>query len=145
MTTGTAGTGARDVMMPVKQVLAYTLNYSTTGASSGVAIGIVPAGAVIQSWRVTVETTFNAGTTNPITIGTTATGTEIMAAASITNYNTSSNTVGVYTGSPAAAGGWAKTTADTTVYTAYIPTGTASSTGKAHIVIEYVSMTACNA
>ena len=140
MATGTAGTAARDVMMPVKQVLAYTLNFDTTGASSGVAIGIVPLGAVIQNWRVTVETLFNAGTTNPITIGTTATGAEVAASASIT-----SGTAGVYTGSPAAAGGWKKQTADQTIYTSYIPTGTAATTGKAHIVVEYVSMTAANA
>lgn len=145
MATGTAGTAARDVMMPVVQTLAYTLNYSTTGASSGVAIGILPAGAVIQSWRVVVETTFNAGTTNPITIGTTATGAEVMAAASITNYNTASNTVGVYTGSPAAAGGWAKFSSDATIYTAYIPTGTAATTGVARIFVTYVSMNAANA
>lgn len=145
MATGTAGSSAREVMMPVVQTLAYTLNYGATGASSGILIGKIPTNSVIQSWRVTVETAFNAGTTNPITIGTTGTGTDIMAAASITNYNTSSNTVGVYTGSPAAAGGWAITTADTSVYVAYIPTGTAASTGKAHVVINYVSMVANNA
>ncbi len=145
MTTGTAGTNARDVMQPVVQTLAYTLNYNTTGAASGVAIGTIPAGAVIQSWRVVVETTFNAGTTNPITIGITATGAEVMAAASITNYNTSSNTVGVYTGSAAAAGGWAKMSADQAIYTAYIPTGAAATTGVARIFVTYVSMNACNA
>jgi hypothetical protein len=127
-------------MMPVKQVLAYTLNFDTTGASSGVAIGIVPLGAVIQNWRVNVETLFNAGTTNPITIGITATGSEIAASGSIT-----SGTAGVYTGSPAATGGWSKQTADKTIYTSYIPTGTAATTGKAHIVVEYVSWTAANA
>ncbi len=145
MTTGTAGSGARDVMMPVKQTLAYTLNYNTTGASSGVKIGTLPANSVIQNWRVTVETAFNAGTTNPITIGITATGTEIMAAASITNYNTSSNTAGVYTGSAAASGGWSMMTADQAIYVAYIPTGTAATTGVARITIEYVSFNACNA
>ena len=140
MATGTAGSAARDVMMPVQQVLAYTLNFDTTGASSGVAIGTIPTGAVIQSWRVNVETLFNAGTTNPITIGTTATGAEIAASASIT-----SGTAGVYTGSPAASGGWSKQTADKVIYTSYIPTGTAATTGKAHIFVTYVSMTSANA
>lgn len=140
MATGTAGTNARDVLMPVIQVLAFTLNFDTTGASSGVAIGTLPAGAVIQSWRATVETAFNAGSTNPITIGTTATGAEVAASASIT-----SGTAGVYTGSPAAAGGWKKQTADQAIYASYIPTGTAATTGKAHITVMYVSMNAANA
>jgi hypothetical protein len=139
MATGTAGASARDVMMPVKQVITKTINYNDTGIASGVVIGTLPIGAVIQNWRATVETLFNAGSTNPITIGTTATGAEVAASASIT-----SGTAGVYTGSPAAAGGWAKTTANTPIYTAYIQTGTAASTGKAHIVVEYVSLVSTN-
>ncbi len=133
MATGTVGTSARDVKMPVSQVISFVLNYNTTGASTGVQIGIIPANAVIQSWRATVETAFNAGSTNPITIGTTATGAEIAAAASIT-----SATPGAYTGSPAAAAGWKQQTADTPVYVAYIPTGTAAGTGKAIVVIHYI-------
>lgn len=139
MTTGVVGTGARDVMMPVVQTLAYVLNFNTTGASSGVQIGTIPANAVIVRWNVNVETLFNAGTTNPITIGTTATGAEIAASASIT-----SGTAGVYTGTPAAAGGWKQQTADQAVYTSYIPTGTAATTGKAIITVTYVSLVATN-
>lgn len=140
MATGTAGTNARDVMMPVTQHLAYVLNFNTTGAASGVQIGTIPANAVIQSWRVTVTTAFNAGTTNPITVGTTATGEEVAAAASIT-----SGTAGVYTGSAAAAGGWAIQTADKPIYVSYIPTGNAATTGKAVISVSYISLPACNA
>jgi hypothetical protein len=139
MATDSAGGGARDVMMPVKQVITRTINYNTTGIASGVVIGTLPVGAVIQNWRVTVETLFNAGSTNPITIGTTATGAECAASASIT-----SGTAGVYTGSPAATAAWSKTTAQTPIYTAYIQTGTAATTGKAHIVVEYVSMVSTN-
>lgn len=139
MTTGTAGTNARDVMMPVVQTLAYVLNFNTTGATSGVAIGIIPANAVVTRWNVTVETAFNAGTTNPITLGTTATGAEVAASASIT-----SGTAGVYTGTPAAAAGWKQQTADQTLYTSYIPTGTAATTGKAIITVNYVSLVATN-
>jgi len=133
MATGVLATAARDVKMPVSQVISYVLNYNTTGASSGVKIGTIPANAVVQSWRATVETAFNAGTTNPITIGTTATGAEIAAAASIT-----SGTAGSYTGSPAAAAGWKQQTADQAVYCSYIPTGAAASAGKAIIVLHYI-------
>lgn len=140
MATGTAGTNARDVMIPVQQVIAFVLNYNTTGAASGVQIGTIPANAVIQNWRVNVETAFNAGTTNPITIGTGATGEQVAAAASIT-----SGTAGVYTGSPAAAAGWKQQTADQALYASYIPTGTAASAGKAIITVSYVSLVSANA
>ena len=133
MPTGVVGTSARDVKQPVQQVISYTLNFNTTGAASGVRIGTIPMNAVIQSWRVTVETLFNAGTTNPITIGTTATGAEIAASASIT-----SGTAGVYTGSPAAAAGWRAQTADQGIFTSYIPTGTTATTGVARIVVSYI-------
>lgn len=134
MATGTAGTTARDLKMPVSHVISYDLAYNTTGASSGVKIGTLPANAVIHAWRVIIETAFNAGTTNPITIGTTATGAEVAASASIT-----SATPGVYTGSAAAASGWKKQTADTALYVAYIPTGTAATTGVARVHITYAN------
>lgn len=140
MATGTAGTNARDVMMPVTQHLAFVLNYNTTGASSGIQIGTIPANAVILSWRTRVLTAFNAGTTNPITIGITATGAEIAASASVT-----SGTAGDYTGAPAASGGWAQFSSDQAVYTSYIPTGTAATAGKAIVTISYISLPACNA
>ena len=136
------GSGAREVMLPVTQTLALILNYNTYGASSGVKVGILPANSIILAWHVRVLTAFNAGTTNPITIGTTATGAQVMAAASITGYNTSANTVGYYVGYPVTSTGWAQFSSDQTIYTSYIPTGTAATAGKAVIVIEYASLVA---
>ena len=71
MATGTAGSAARDVMMPVKQTLAYTLNFDTTGASSGVAIGTIPAGSVLVKpiSGVSVSVAFNGNSTNTLDIG----------------------------------------------------------------------------
>ena len=140
MATGTAGSSARDVKMPVTQTLAFQLAYNTTGASSGVQIGTIPANAVILRWVARVTTAFNAGTTNPITVGITATGAEIAASASIT-----SGTAGNYTGAPAASGGWAKMSADQAVYCSYIPTGTAASAGAAVIIVEYMTTDNANA
>lgn len=134
MATGTAGSAARDVKSPVTQVITYTLNFNTSGASSGVKLGTVPAGAIVLRWTARVLTAFNAGSTNPITIGVTATGAEIAASSSIT-----SGTAGNYTGGPAAAGGWAAFSADQALYASYIPTGTTVTTGKAIITIEFVN------
>jgi hypothetical protein len=138
MATGTAGTTARSIRMPVTQHLAFTLAFGNAAAPTGILIGTLPSNAVIQSWRAIVTTAFNAATTNPITIGTTATGSEVAAAASIT-----SGTAGVYTGSPAAAAGWAPMATDKPIYVAYIPTGTAATTGSAVIFISYVNLDDC--
>lgn len=134
MATGTAGSSARDVKMPVLQVISYDLAYNTTGATTGVKIGTIPQNSVILQWGVTVETLFNAGTTNPIQIGITGTGGEVAASGSIT-----SGTAGVYQGKPAAAGGWKKQTADTALYVSYIPTGTAATTGVARVSVWYIN------
>lgn len=135
-----AGSSARDVMMPVTQTIARILNFDTQGASDGLVVGILPANSIILNWHVRVLTAFNAGTTNPITIGTTATGAQVMAAASITNYNTASNSTGYYFGGPVNSTGWAQFSTDTTIYMAYVSTGTAATTGKAVIVVEYCSL-----
>jgi len=129
-------------MLPVTQTIATILNYSDSAASSGIKVGIVPANSVILNWHVRVLTAFNAATTNPITIGTTATGGEVMAAAAITGYDTASNTAGYYFGAPVTSTGWAQFSADQTIYTSYIPTGTAATAGKSVIVVEYVSLAA---
>lgn len=134
MATGTAGTTARTLRSPVVHTFYYLLNYNTTGASTGLQIGTLPAGAMIVGWNVHILTAFNAGSTNPITIGTTATGAEIVASASIT-----SGTLGAYgTANVAAAAARGPLAADTPFYTAYIPTGTAPSAGVAHITLSYV-------
>jgi hypothetical protein len=134
MATGTAGTSARSLRSPVVHSITYQLAYNTTGASSGVQIGTLPAGALIIGWNAHITTLFNAGTTNPITIGTTATGNEIAASGSIT-----SGTAGAYSSANVnAAGARGILAADTPIYTAYIPTGTAASTGAAVLSVTYV-------
>lgn len=132
MPTNTAGTAARDLMLPVTQAISISLAFNTSGASSGVKIGTIPSGAIILRWTARILTAFNAGSTNPITIGTTATGAQVAASASIT-----SGTAGNYTGAPANSTGWAAFAADQDIFTAYIPTGTAASAGSAIITVEY--------
>lgn len=133
MATGTAGTTARDLNMQVKHTIARTLAYNTAGAATGVVVGAIPAGAIVTCWNVHVTTAFNAGTTNPIAIGTTGTGADVAAAASIT-----SATAGAYSSANvAAAGARGALPSDTTIYVSYIPTGTAATTGAAVVVVEY--------
>lgn len=135
MPTGTAGTAARNVMSPVVQTINTSLAYNTTGAATGILVGTLPAGAMLTGWAVHVTTAFNAGSTNPIAIGTTGTGTDVVPAASIT-----SGTAGVYGTKIIGSGARGRLAADTAIYVNYIPTGTAASTGAAVVAIEYIVM-----
>jgi hypothetical protein len=88
---------------------------------------------MITGWNAHITTAFNAGTTNPIAIGTTGTGVDVVAAASIT-----SGTAGAYGNSNvAAAGARGALAADTPIYVSYIPTGTAPTTGAAVVMVEF--------
>ena len=83
-------------------------------------------------------TAFNAGSTNPVTIGTSTTATELVAASGA-NASISTGSTG-YANLTAAAGlGVAATSdADHDLYVKYAPTGTAATAGKLTCVIEFV-------
>jgi hypothetical protein len=113
--------------------LRYELTYADAGLSTGVKIGTLPKTAQITDIVVLIGTAFNAGTTNPLTIGTTPTGVDIAAAT-----DTVSGTLGakrITTGLAAAA--VTQPTGDVPLYAAYIPTGTAATAGTAVISIMY--------
>lgn len=101
------------------------VNYNDPGISAGVFVGTLPAGAMIVSQNVRVNTAFNAGTTNALNVGTTAGGTQLFTDA-------------------ATAGARAPTIAnlsfavDTDFYVQYAQTGGAATAGQADIVIGFV-------
>lgn len=100
-------------------------------ASPGIPIGAMPAGAIPGGAVVTIETAFNAGTTNVMNIGSVASSAGLAGNAAIlagaTGYKP--GLTGALTGLPLAA--------DTIFYALYAPTGTAATTGKAHIILPY--------
>lgn len=100
------------------------VNYNDAGIASGVAFATLPAGAMIVSQNVRVNTAFNAGTTNALNVGTTAGGTQVF---------TDAATAGAR--SPAIAN--LSFAADTDLYVAYAQTGAAATAGQADIVIGY--------
>jgi hypothetical protein len=53
------------------------VNFNDVGIAAGVLFGTLPAGAMLVQLNVRVNTAFNAGTTNALNVGTTATGTQI--------------------------------------------------------------------
>ncbi|MDR3487092.1 MAG: hypothetical protein P4M05_19570 [Bradyrhizobium sp.] len=131
---------------PHEQVVAYyrfTLNYNDQLQGSARQFGALPANAYILAIDADVTTAFNAGTTNPITIGATTTSANEIVASGIT-----SGTPGIYHLTSAAGLGVAVTGNSTyyqalggssvvPLYVLYKPTGTAATTGSVTVVIEY--------
>jgi hypothetical protein len=100
-------------------------------ATNGVPIGALEAGTIPLGCDVTIETAFNAGTTNTLDIGTAATPAGLAATASVLPAATGfkQNLAGTLSGIPLGA--------NTIVYAKYAQTGTAATTGKAHIVLKF--------
>ena len=122
-----------------------TVNFNDPRISSGVWFDTLPASAYILSIDAYVTTAFNAGTTNLLSIGATATGTDFVATTGA-NASVTLASTGVQHLSSAAGLGLAAT-ANTSLQTAlgsgvplyirYQQTGTAATAGVVTVVIEY--------
>jgi hypothetical protein len=114
---------------PVEAIYAV-VNYNDAGIDSGVAIGTMPEGAKILMTHVNIQTVFNAATTNNLTIGVSALGSELAANTdSVAGVAGLKSIVRGHTQNPLGA--------DRTIYARYAQTGAAATTGKAYIVILY--------
>lgn len=134
MPTGTAGSPARKIHQQVVETISQDINYNDTGATTGIATGKwLPAGAIIVGTDVNIQTTFNAQTTNVLTIG--------------TNGTTANNIVATVTASAVATvqnllptgTALGKLSADAQVYVKYTQTGTAATAGAGTFMIKYIS------
>jgi hypothetical protein len=146
MATNTAGSQARQDPRQVSNTIRFEFNFSGSvgGIVQGVGkqIGVLPAGAYITLVQLEIVTAFNAGTTNPITVGSNASSwNNIMAAGDNTP-----GTPGVYAPALAATkfgrgvtgyvpGGSAG--ADTPIFLMYAPTGAAATTGVGVFLLEF--------
>lgn len=101
------------------------VNYNDAGIGAGVVFCTMPAGAMIVSQNVRVNTAFNAGTSNALNVGTTALGTQVF---------TDAATAGAR--SPAIAN--LSFAVDTDLFVSYAQTGTVATAGQADIVLGYV-------
>ena len=93
----------------------------------------IPAGAVITRVWAEILTAFNGGTTNVLTVGVTGTQEKYLAAADIAEGTP---------GASAAKGPYAAEAAAVTVKAFYSQTGTAATTGKARIFVEFTRLAA---
>lgn len=106
-----------------------------TGLSAGIKIGTLPARAFIHSIAWHLEVSFNSVTTDTLQLGTTATGTNILAATSVhgaTGYQAFASAAGL--GFGATSG-----TSDVDVYTQWAQTGGAGTAGSVTVVIAYIT------
>lgn len=138
MATGTAQVvpGARQDPRQVLNTLKRTLNFNDPDIAKAPFDNALPMGAFVTRVFCEIVTAFNAGTTNPITVGTNSTTyNNLLASGDITGA-----TPAVYmisAASTAKLGRAFAAAADVIPYATYIPTGTAATTGQAVIVIEY--------
>ena len=101
------------------------VNWNDPGIAAGVFVGTFPAGAMIVTQNVRVNTAFNAATTNALNVGTTAGGTQLF---------TDAATAGARSPTIAAL----SFVTDTDFYVQYAQTGTAATAGQADIAIGFI-------
>lgn len=101
------------------------------GSGNGIPIGALEAGTIPLYCHVTIETAFNAATTNVFVVGTVDDDDGFAQAAGTLSGATGfkGNLTGALTGIPLAA--------DKVVYVKYTQTGTAATTGKAEVVMTF--------
>lgn len=134
MPTGTAGGPGRRGHLQVVDVICQDITFNDTGAATGIATGKwLPAGGIILSTDVSVNTAFNAQTTNVLTIGLNGTTANNIVA-------TVAATAGLVLNLAPTGTALGKLTADTQVYVKYTQTGTAATTGNATFIIKYVGV-----
>lgn len=134
MATGTAGTTARQSSLQAVHYLRIGVTYSDAGISSGVGKQYLPANAVVVGTDVFINTTFNAQTTNVLTVGTNGTTANNLVASGDVDETTAALTQNIKPTSTALG----PITADAQVWVKYTQTGTAATQGAATIVIKYV-------
>jgi len=110
---------------------AVTTTFAYTNATA-VTIATIPAGAQIVDINIDVTTAFNAGTTNTVTVGTSASAAAYVTSTSVGSAGRASvASTGVYSA-------WANTgTSDVSATITYSQTGTAASAGAARVTIVY--------
>jgi len=134
MATNVPGNTARDNYEQQVSFFRKTLNFAdAAAAANGIAIGFIPAGAMIKTSSVDVSQAFNAGTTNDITVGTNATAYDNI----LTTAQIAAGTVGVKRGLPPTLR-VDQVTAPTQVFLKTNLTGTAATAGQVTIVVEFI-------
>jgi hypothetical protein len=120
---------ARENYLGHESQLYSEVAFNTPNVATGFLIGVIPAFSARKNLTISVESTFNAATTNVFTVGTSTTATEwadatlVSSGANIDTYVTDTS--------------YGFSTSDVSVYAKYTQSGTAATAGKAHVWVEY--------
>lgn len=106
------------------------VNFNDPGIASGVVIGRLPANAQITQALARVRTTFNAGTTNVLTVGTNASSYDNI-------FGTADIAEGAAGNNAAPVANLQEALTETDVFVKYTQAGTAATQGRAVIHIAY--------
>ncbi len=132
MVTNTPGSWGRQDPRNVCNQLRYRFTFADPGLAVGVQIGVLPQNAFITGQWMEIVTAFNAGGTNPISVGTVgAAYNNIVAAADV-----NPALAGVYP-STRAVGRALTAAAEVLPVAKYTQTGTAATQGQAITVIGF--------
>jgi hypothetical protein len=120
------------------------VNFSDPGLSTGVCFAAIPLGSYILKSEAEIVTAFNAGTTNPLSLGTTTAANELLQSGDITAAtpavytNTRGNGRSLTQTATAAVSGVVVAEGGIGLFVKYAPTGTAATTGQAVLVVQYI-------
>jgi hypothetical protein len=119
--------------------LRATINFNDNSIGNGVWAFTLPANAYVLTVDLDVTTAFNATTTNNLTIGATATGTDFLASTSITSAGIQHMTTAAGLGVAATGNTSLQTRLNSAVpvFFRYTQSGTAASTGVVTVIITY--------
>lgn len=133
MATNTPGSVARQDPRNVDNNFRYRFTFADAGLAAGIQLFVLPQNAFILDCMVEIVTAFNAGTTNPISIGTVAAAYNNIHAAG----DNTPGTPGIYRAALAVGkfGRSLTQSGDTPVFLKYTPTGTTATTGVGELVI----------
>lgn len=123
-------TPARKTQLPCAHQISRTFNYNDTGLTTGLQVGMLPSGAVVDKTIVLTSTAFNGTVSGALSVGTTLTGTGYINGTDVRTAIARVDTV-----VPAAVAG--PLAADTAVYASLAIGGTAGTAGVFTVIVQY--------
>lgn len=119
----------RKTQYQVTHEISVAIAFDTAGIAAGVVVGALPSGAVIDKTTVLTTTAFNGTVSVALSVGFTATGTELISGTDVRTAAARVDTV-----APIAQ---AVLAADKIVYTSLTFGGTVGTAGVANVVVSY--------
>lgn len=124
-------TTARKIHQYVPNHIGLTVNYNTAGVTTGVEFpNRLPAGAIINKCTVITDVAFNGTVSVALSVGYTATGTDLISATDVRTARAR-----VDTNTPIASNPYRS--ADTQLFASLAFGGTVGTAGTAYIIVEY--------